>query len=171
MHGAEVLGLAVHDLGQGLLFGRQQGFSVRYWNVLAEGSERFAFLLDEVAAGLTAAVVVLDHRQLFGHVKAEVVVESGCGSFALARLVLPYRFCFHRNDRKILILLESVLLDAVLDPVGELVAAFKIGVQLAGVADVGRDAADGAGEDADELRFWGGLRGRAKGDIGHDDLL
>lgn len=79
---------------------------------------------DEVATDAAAGVVVLDHRQLFGHVDGQVVVGSRSASAT-----------FPPNRGKVLAFRKSILSDALLDPGGEVAADAEGGVQVAGVTE------------------------------------
>ena len=62
-----------------------------------------------------------------------------------------------------MILNESVLLDALLDPIGELPLIFQVGMQFAGIDHMSGETADLAKVDGDErlaLRVKGASQGR-----------
>ncbi|MFZ2973604.1 MAG: hypothetical protein WA049_13280 [Ferribacterium limneticum] len=104
---------------------------------------QFLLGLDEVAANLPADLVVFDHRQFFGHVEGEVIVEATLTRLSIRPIRQIWRIVLSFN--------KTVLLDAILDPVREVATDLQRAVQVAGIAILGSLFDELAGEYRDKL--------------------
>lgn len=103
---------------------------------------------DEIAAGLAAFVVTLDHRQFFSHVQGDVVVlRATVAASTFGRSILS-------NQKVVVALGESVLSDTSSNPVFEMGVNLKEPMQFASIDQLRWLAVNGSGENGDKL---GGL--------------
>jgi len=139
---------------------QQQGANVdagrfRRWLGRADARrvEGGALAGDEVAPGLPAHVVVLDHRQLFGHVEGQVVVDARAPAEVFPR--------FGENLHVVATGNKSVFFDAGFYPCGEVPLDLHEGMQGTCIAQPDGGIGKGAREDGNES-------GCARDEISHE---